>query len=83
MFFSFYRRVRRTICFLIVAVALVVLLKYEYPQLGERIGKWISGLENTRIAQAFSSMLTNLSEGDGFLDSIEVFHDSLQTEVSD
>ena len=83
MLFSFLRRVRRTICFFIGAAALVILLKYEFPEVGKQIGNWISGLENTRIAQAFSSMLTNLSDGDGFLDSIEVFHDSLQTEASD
>lgn len=83
MLFSFLRRVRRTICFFIGAAALVLLLKYEFPEVGKQIGSWISGLENTRVAQAFSSMLNNLSDGDGFFDSIEVFHDSLQTEASD
>lgn len=83
MFFSFFRKIRRTVCTCIVIAALAVLLKYECPEIGNRVGRWISGLENTRIAQAVSSMLSSLSDGDSFLDSIEVFHDNLQTQAAD
>lgn len=83
MLFSFFRRIRRTVCFCIVVAALAILLKYEFPQVGSTVGKWISGLGNTEIAQAFSSMVSSLSDGNGFLDSIEVFHENLQTEHSD
>lgn len=81
MIFSFFRRVRRTVCFFIVIAALMIFLKYEYPEVGKKIGGWISGFENTRISQAFSSMLTSMHDGNSLFDSVEVFYDNLQTEA--
>lgn len=82
MIFSFFRHIRRTVCFCIVLAAIVILLKYEYPEIGRQIGRWISGLENTRVAQAFSSMLSDMERGNGFIDSIEVFHDQIEAETA-
>lgn len=82
MIFSFFRHIRRTICFCIVIIALVVILKYEFPEVGRQIGRWISGFESSGIAQAFSSMLTNMENGNGFMNSIEVFHEQIETETA-
>ncbi len=66
------RFLRRKAALILVMAGLVLFLKYNYPDVGKRIGAWISGLWNERTRQAFSTMIHALPE-DG-LGAVEAFY---------
>ncbi len=78
MLFGLFRRIRRSVMFCIVLLAAVVFLKYNYPQLGEQIGAWISGTKESPVVQAFSSFVESLSDGNSVKTAVEVFCDNLE-----
>lgn len=78
MVFGFFRRLRRKVFFVLLLLALVIFLKANYPGFGQRVGRWITGLENTRVAQAFSQVVSSLSDGEVISRAMEVFHEGLQ-----
>lgn len=73
-----FRFLRRKIAQCIVLIAAVIVLKQLYPGFGAQIGRWITGLKDSRISQAVSSMVTSLSGGEGWKDAVEVFHETIQ-----
>lgn len=79
MILGFFRWVRRKLSLLLVLLALAVLLKNAYPAIGERVGGWISGMEDGRVAQAVSSMISSLSDGDGLKAAVGVFRETMQS----
>lgn len=78
MFFGFFRRIYRKLCFCMLLVALVVFLKSYYPDFGQQIGRWVTGLENTKVAQSFSEMISGFAKGEGISRMVEVFREGLQ-----
>ena len=64
---------RRKLVLILSLAALVLFLKYNYPDLGKRIGGYISGLCSEHTRQAFSTMIGRLPE-DG-LETVEVFYE--------
>lgn len=73
-----FRWVRKKICLLLILLALTVALKQAYPAVAERVGGWISGMEDSRVAQAISSMISSLSDGEGIKEAVEVFREEMQ-----
>lgn len=73
-----FRWVRKKIGVLLILVALTVMLKQAYPAVAERVGGWISGMEDSRVAQAVSSMISSLSDGEGIREAVEVFREEMQ-----
>lgn len=63
---------------LLLLVALTVMLKRAYPAVAERVGGWISGMGDSRVAQAVSSMISTLSDGEGIREAVEVFREEMQ-----
>ena len=59
-------------------LGLVLILKYAFPATGQQIGKWISGAEDNRVAQAFSDLFSSLSDGEGIQTAVEVFREKIQ-----
>lgn len=70
------RFIRRKIMLIICIVALFASLKLFLPKIGQQIGNWISGTQDSRVMQAFSEMLGSFSDGIG--EAVEVFCDGLQ-----
>lgn len=66
------RFLRKKVVLILAMLVLVLFLKYNYPDLGRRIGSYISGLCSPRVRQAFSTMIGRLPE-DG-LEAVEVFY---------
>ena len=73
-----FRWVKRKLGLILLLFALLIVLKQVYPAIGQTLGRWISGTESNRVAQAFSSMISSLSDGEGISDSVEVFRETLQ-----
>ncbi|MDD6643239.1 MAG: hypothetical protein ACI3VU_03425 [Faecousia sp.] len=73
-----FRWVRKKIGVLLLLVALTVMLKQAYPAVAERVGGWISGMGDSRVAQAVSSMISTLSDGEGIREAVEVFREEMQ-----
>ena len=46
--------------------------------MAERVGGWISGVGDNRVAQAVSSMISSLSDGEGIGEAVEVFREEMQ-----
>ena len=63
----------------LLLLALTVALKQAYPTVAERVGCWISGMEYSRVAQAISSMISSLSDGEGIKEAVEVFREEMQS----
>lgn len=63
---------------LLLLVALTIMLKQAYPAVAERVGGWISGMGDSRVAQAVSSMISTLSDGEGIREAVEVFREEMQ-----
>ena len=63
------------LCILIIAI--FAILKLSLPNIGKQIGAWISGAEDSRIAEAWSEMINSFSDG-GVRKAVEVFYDGLQ-----
>ena len=78
MLFGFFRWVRRKLGLILLLVALTLALKHAYPTVAERVGRWISGMEDSRVTQAVSSMISSLSDGEGIKDAVEVFREAMQ-----
>ena len=68
----------RKIIFFIGLITVVMFLKNNSAQIGETIENWIVGREDNRVAQAVSSLVDSLSEGNGLSDAVEVFCENLQ-----
>ena len=82
MFQRFRSRFRRNAAICLCLVAAVLLLKYQFPATGQRIGQWVSGAES-RVAQAVSGILDRLAAGDRLSQIVEVFRDAMEdSEVS-
>ena len=82
MFQRFRNRFRRNAVLCLCLVTAALLLKYQFPEAGQRVGRWVSGAES-RIAQAVSGILERLSAGDGLSEVVEVFRDAVENpEVS-
>lgn len=79
MLFGFFRWVRRKIALLLTIAALAVAIKCAYPEFGERVGRWISGAADSRVAQAISSMVSVLSDGGKVEEALEVFREAVQS----
>lgn len=73
-----FRFLRRKIVQCIFLLAAAIIIKQAYPAIGAQVGGWISGMADSRIAQAVSSMLSSLSDGDSLKDAVEVFHENIQ-----
>lgn len=73
-----FRWVRKKIGVLLLLVTLTVMLKQAYPAIAERVGGWISGMGDSRVAQAVSSMISTLSDGEGIREAVEVFREEMQ-----
>lgn len=73
-----FRWVRKKIGVLLLLVTLTVMLKQAYPAIAERVGGWISGMVDSRVAQAVSSMISTLSDGEGIREAVEVFREEMQ-----
>ena len=67
------RFLRRKLALILALVCLVLFLKCNYPDIGKRVGSFISGLCSERVRQAFSTMIGALPE-DGF-GAVEVFYE--------
>lgn len=78
MLFGFFRWVRRKLGLILMLVALTLALKHAYPTVAERVGGWISGMEDSRVTYAVSSMISSLSDGEGIKDAVEVFREAMQ-----
>ena len=74
-----FRWMRKKICLLLLLLALTVALKQAYPTVAERVGCWISGMEDSRVAQAISSVISSLSDGEGIKEAVEVFREEMQS----
>lgn len=74
----FLRWVRKKIRLLLLLAALTFALKQAYPAVAERVGGWISGVGDNRVAQAVSSMISSLSDGEGIGEAVEVFREEMQ-----
>lgn len=77
MLFRFLRWLRRKLVLLLILLALAITLKRAYPALGARVGRWISGMEDERVAQAVSSVVSSISEGDKIKKVVEVFRETM------
>lgn len=77
MLFRFLRWVRRKLVLILLLLALAVALKRAYPSLGERVGRWISGMEDDRVAQAVSSVVSSIAEGERIKTVVEVFRETM------
>lgn len=73
-----FRWVRKKVGILLLLVALTIALKQAYPAVAERVGGWISGMEDSRVVQAVSSMISSLSDGEGIKAAVEVFREEMQ-----
>lgn len=73
-----FRFMRRKIAQCIVLIAAVIVLKQVCPNFGAQVGQWITGLKESRISRAVSSMVASLSDGEGWKDAVEVFHETIQ-----
>ena len=76
-----FRYLRKKLMLCIFLVALFLALKRHIPEIGNTIGKWISGTADGRVSAAFSSMLEAFSEGSK--EVVEVFADGLQNFKAD
>lgn len=72
------RFLRKKILLFVWIVVAFVSLKLFLPEIGSRIGEWIAGTRDSRVAQAFSEMLGSFTEGNGVREAVEVFCDGLQ-----
>lgn len=82
MFQRFRNRFRRNAVLCLCLVTAALLLKYQFPEAGQCVGRWVSGAES-RIAQAVSGILERLSAGEGLSEVVEVFRDAVENpEVS-
>ena len=70
------RFLRRKIMLIFCIIAMFVSLKLFLPKIGQQIGTWISGTQDSRVVQAFSEMFGSFSDGIGV--AVEVFCDGLQ-----
>ena len=61
MFQRFRNRFRRNAVLCLCLVTAALLLKYQFPEAGQRVGRWVSGAES-RIAQAVSGILDSQAE---------------------
>ncbi len=77
MTFRLLRWVWKKLALILLLLALAIALKRAYPALGACIGRWISGMEDERVAQAVSSMVSSLSEGKGIKTVVEVFRETM------
>lgn len=77
MFQRFRNRFRRNVLLCLCMVAAALLLKYQFPEAGQRVGRWVSGAES-RVAQVVSDVLDRLSAGDRLSQIVEVFRDAMQ-----
>lgn len=73
MLFGFVRRWQRRIIVCLLIVIFVLVMKQKHPQLGQTVGRWISGAKDSRAARAVSSMVESLSEGEDLKKAVEVF----------
>lgn len=73
------RWLRKKIGLILLLAALTVALKQAYPAVAERVGGWISGMGDSRVAQAVSSMISSLSDGEGIREAVEVFREEMQS----
>lgn len=64
------------LCFLLIFTFLA--LKQLLPTVGREVGQWISGMGDSRVAEAFSRMCRALGGGEGLGKAVEVFCDGLQ-----
>lgn len=71
---GFYRTV--SLCLLFILLALV--LKQAYPALGEKVGAWIAGAEQSDAVQAIAAFFGKLTSGEGVKKAVEVFRETLQ-----
>ena len=73
-----FRWVRKKLGMLLLLIALTVALKQAYPAVAERVGEWIFGMGDSRVAKAVSSMISSLSDGEGMKGAVEVFREEMQ-----
>ena len=78
MLFGFVRRWQRRIIWCLLLVILVLVIKQQYPDLGQQVGQWISGTRDSRVAKAVSSMVESLSDGKDLKTAVEVFCEGME-----
>ena len=78
MLFGFFRNIKKKAVICLGLLALALILKITFPETGALAGRWISGCEDSRIAQAFSHLFTSLSDGEKINDAVEVFCETIQ-----
>lgn len=71
---GFYRTV--TVCLLFVLLAIV--LKQAYPSLGEKVGAWIAGAEQSDTVKAIAAFFGRITSGEGVKRAVEVFRETIQ-----
>lgn len=71
----FLRR-KLVLCFFLIFTFLA--LKHLLPTVGREVGQWVSGMGDSRVAEAFSRMCQALGGGEGVGKAVEVFCDGLQ-----
>lgn len=74
---SFFRSIRRKLWTAGLCVLVVVLFRKAYPEFGQRVGCWLTGLQNTGVAQAFSRLLAQIQNGEGLPAVVEVFREGI------
>lgn len=74
---SLYRSIRRKLWTAALCVLVVVLFRKAYPDFGQRVGRWLTGLQNGEAAQALSRLLVRMKDGDGVSAVVEVFREGL------
>lgn len=68
----------RTASFCLLLVLLAVVLKQAYPALGEQIGAWIAGMEQSKAVQTIAAFFGKITSGDGVKRAVEVFRETFQ-----
>ena len=70
------RYIRRKVVFCIILIALFLSLKKHIPDLGQTIGKWISGTADGQVSSVFSRVIDSFA--DSTSKAVEVFFDGIR-----
>lgn len=75
------RFLRRKFFFCILLIALFLTFKKHIPEIGNKIGNWIAGTADKRVASTVSNMLDSFSSSTK--EAVEVFCDGLRNFETD